>query len=400
MTKHIPAPDLPEKRVIVIVLDGAGIGALPDADMYGDQGSNTLKNVIEKHGPLKLENLFSLGLGKLLQTGREYITLPWRACYYGRMAPLSPGKDTTSGHWELAGLVLSEPFPVYPAGFPDEVISAFSQAIGRGVLGNIAASGTVIIEDFGKEHLKTGYPIVYTSADSVFQIAAHEAVVPPELLYKWCAQARDILCGKHAVGRIIARPFTGETGSFKRTLGRHDYSMPPPGETLLDWTGNAGYPVAVIGKVTDIFAHRGITVHRPGGNNEAIAKDLHYLIDNVPAGLIWATYGDFDTVYGHRNDSEGFARALERFDLHLAEILGKMGSGDLVLITADHGCDPTFPTTDHTREFVPILAWGPALPGNIDLDTRPTYADLAATAAHWLNLEPAGKGQSFLVLVL
>ena len=396
MTKHIPAPDLPDKRVIVIVLDGAGIGALPDAEIYGDQGSNTLQNVIEKHGPLKLENLFSLGLGKLLQLKQDYIFPPLRVGCFGRMAPASPGKDTTSGHWELAGLVMTERFPVYPDGFPDKIIDSFEQAIGHKVLGNVAASGTEIIEELGEEHLKTGYPIVYTSADSVFQIAAHEAVVPLELLYKWCEQARYLLSGKNAVGRVIARPFTGESGSFKRTSGRHDYSMPPPGDTLLDDTKKAGYPVAVIGKVADIFAHRGITIHRPGGDNEAIAGELDYLLEKVPCGLIWATFGDFDTLYGHRNDSEGFARALERFDLQLESILGKLGIGDLLFITADHGCDPTYPTTDHTREYVPVLAWGPALQGNIALGTRPTYADLAATAGHWLNLETVGKGNSFI----
>ena len=396
MTKHIPAPDLPDKRVIVIVLDGAGIGALPDAEIYGDQGSNTLQNVIEKHGPLKLENLFSLGLGKLLQLKQNYKFPPLRVGCFGRMAPASPGKDTTSGHWELAGLVMTERFPVYPDGFPDKIIDSFEQAIGHKVLGNVAASGTEIIEELGEEHLKTGYPIVYTSADSVFQIAAHEAVVPLELLYQWCEQARYLLSGKHAVGRVIARPFAGESGSFKRTSGRHDYSMPPPGDTLLDDTKKAGYPVAVIGKVADIFAHRGITIHRPGGDNEAIAGELDYLLGKVPCGLIWATFGDFDTLYGHRNDSEGFARALERFDLQLESILGKLGIGDLLLITADHGCDPTYPTTDHTREYVPVLAWGPALQGNIALGTRPTYADLAATAGHWLNLETVGKGNSFI----
>ena len=398
MTKHIPAPDLPDKRVIVIVLDGAGIGALPDAEIYGDQGSNTLQNVIEKHGPLKLENLFSLGLGKLLQLKQDNKVPPLRAGFFGRMAPASPGKDTTSGHWELAGLVMTERFPVYPDGFPEKIIDSFEQAIGRKVLGNVAASGTEIIEELGEEHLKTGYPIVYTSADSVFQIAAHEAVVPLEMLYQWCEQARYLLSGKHVVGRVIARPFAGESGSFKRTSGRHDYSLPPPGDTLLDNAKKAGYPVAVIGKVADIFAHRGITIHRPGGDNEAIAGELDYLLEKVPCGLIWATFGDFDTLYGHRNDSEGFARALERFDLQLERILGKLGIGDLLFITADHGCDPTYPTTDHTREYVPVLAWGKALPGNIALGTLPTYADLAATAGHWLNLETVGKGNSFIKL--
>lgn len=398
MTNPTPAPDLNEKRVIVVVLDGAGVGALPDADKYGDQGSNTLGNVWSKQGPLKLPNLFALGLGHLIKAGNATSQehAPFDAAYYGRMAPLSPGKDTTSGHWELAGVVMENPFPLYPDGFPDYIIDAFQKAIGRGTLGNIAASGTVIIEDLGAEHLKTGFPIVYTSADSVFQIAAHVDIVAPEVLYGWCEIARKILTGQDAVGRVIARPFEGEVGSFKRTVGRHDYSLSPPGETILDLAKKAGYPVAVIGKVADVFAHRGITVHLPGGNNEAIASDLHQLIDEVKSGLIWATFGDFDTVYGHRNDSEGFARALERFDLELAKLLAKLGAEDLFFITADHGCDPTFPTTDHTREYVPLLAWGPLLPKAVSIGTRKSYADLAACAAYWLQISPPAHGSSFL----
>jgi len=398
MINHTPVPDLNEKRVIVVVLDGAGVGALPDADKYGDQGSNTLGNVWSKHGPLELPNLLALGLGHLIGAGnavkQEYS--PFDAAYYGRMAPLSPGKDTTSGHWELAGVVMDKPFPLYPDGFPDYIIDAFQKAIGRGILGNIAASGTVIIEELGEEHLNTGYPIVYTSADSVFQIAAHVDIVAPEELYEWCEKARKILTGQHAVGRVIARPFEGKVGSFKRTAGRHDYSLSPPGETILDLAKKAGYPVAVIGKVADVFAHRGLTLHLPGGNNEAIASDLHQLIDEVKSGLIWATFGDFDTIYGHRNDSEGFALALERFDLELAALLAKLDAGDLFFITADHGCDPTFPTTDHTREYVPLLAWGPSLPKAISIGTRKSYADLAACAAYWLKINPPSHGSSFL----
>lgn len=396
MTKHTPEPDLPEKRVIIIVLDGAGAGALPDAEFYGDQGADTLRAVMAKHGPLKIKNLMALGLGELLELDGNTTGPPSRACYYGRMAPESPGKDTTSGHWELAGLVMKTPFPVYPAGFPTEIIDAFRLAIGRDILGNIAASGTVIINEFGDEHLKTGYPIVYTSADSVFQIAAHESIVPPKLLYKWCIKAREILTGSHAVGRVIARPFTGESGSFKRTPGRHDYSLTPPGETLLDRTSQAGYPVAVIGKVADIFTHRGITVHRPGGDNDATAADLSYLIDKIGSGLIWATFGDFDTLYGHRNDSKGFAGALEKFDLYLERFLEKLNKKDLLFITADHGCDPTFPTTDHTREYIPIIGWGHSLPRNRDLGIRSSYSDLAASAAHWLKIRAPANGNSFL----
>jgi phosphopentomutase len=395
MTKHTHAPELPAKRVIVIVLDGAGAGELPDADRYGDQGSNTLKNVLEKHGPLQLSNLNSLGLARIAgidEPNPDAVD----ARYYGRMAPQSPGKDTTSGHWELAGLVMDKPFPTFPAGFPPQVIAAFEKAIGRSALGNVVASGTEIIKTLGSKHLETGYPIVYTSADSVFQIAAHEKIVSNDMLYEWCKKARNILTGEYAVGRVIARPFTGEEGAFVRTAGRHDYSLEPPGETLLDHVHAAGYPVAVIGKVSDIFAHRGITEHRPAANNEEIAAQVISLAAAVPKGLIWATFGDFDTIYGHRNDSAGFARALESFDLKLAQILSVLGKDDLLFITADHGCDPTFPTTDHTREYVPIIAWGRSLPHGINLGTRNSYADLAASAATWLKLEPPQNGSSFI----
>ncbi|HSW36160.1 MAG TPA: phosphopentomutase, partial [Candidatus Limnocylindrales bacterium] len=321
---------------------------------------------------------------------------PYGACCYGRMAPQSPGKDTTSGHWELAGHVLKKPFPVYPRGFPAEITDLFRQAIKRDILGNTVASGTEIIEDLGELHMATGYPIVYTSADSVFQIAAHEKIVPLELLYDWCTEARKILTGEHALGRVIARPFGGVKGSFLRTAGRRDFSLSPPGPTLLDRVREEGYPVAVIGKVSDIFNHRGVTVYQPGGNNEAVAASLSYLIKNISSGLIWATFGDFDTLYGHRNDSSGFAKALEHFDQNLARLKNMLQSGDLLFITADHGCDPTFPTTDHTREYVPVLAWGPALVQNRALGTLPTFADLGASAAQWLNCKPLEHGTSFI----
>jgi len=397
MTKVTPGLNHSRRRVIVIVLDGAGVGALPDAAEYGDEGANTLGNVLKKHEGLQLDNLYALGLGQVLAEKNQTVPQPKRAKYFGRMAPQSPGKDTTSGHWELSGLILQKPFPLYPQGFPFEVIEAFKKAIGRGVLGNSAASGTEIIEILGSEHLKTGYPIVYTSADSVFQIAAHEEIVNRETLYSWCESARQLLAGKHAVGRVIARPFKGKPGTFKRTPGRRDYSLPPPGETILDLSYKAGYSVAVIGKVSDIFVNRSITDHLPGGDNEAIAADLNLLMDQIDSGLIWATFGDFDTVYGHRNDSQGFALALEQFDRHLALILAALKEEDLLFISADHGCDPTHPTTDHTREYVPILAWGLSLPGNVDVGVRQTFADLAASAAGWLGLEPPRNGTSFLL---
>jgi len=398
MTKHTHEHKPPLKRVIVIVLDGAGVGELPDAGKYGDRGANTLKNVLRKHGPLQIKNLNALGLAHIVGLPEAEAAENLNGRYYGRMSPKSPGKDTTSGHWELAGLIMDKPFPVYPGGFPPQIIEAFESSIGRPSLGNIAASGTEIINDLGSKHLKTGFPIVYTSADSVFQIAAHEKVAPNEMLYEWCNKARKILSGEHAVGRVIARPFKGEEGAFVRTAGRHDYSLDPPGKTLLDLVSDAGYPVAVIGKVSDIFAHRGITEHRPAANNDEIAEQLISLAADIPAGMLWATFGDFDTIYGHRNDSEGFAQALERFDLKLAKILAALGEQDLLFITADHGCDPTFPTTDHTREYVPIIAWGHSLPYDVNLGTRNSYADLSASAAYWLELEPPQNGSSFISL--
>jgi phosphopentomutase len=390
MIKLTPGLNPEVRRVIVVVLDGAGVGALPDADLYGDQGSNTLKHVLEKHQGLNLKNLYSLGLSSILGLEGASRIQPLKGCSYGKMKPLSPGKDTTSGHWELAGLVLTKSFPVYPEGFPKAIIRAFEEAIGRSVLGNIAASGTEIIKELGLEHLKTGFPIVYTSADSVFQIAVHDRIAPLETLYQWCEKARTILDGEHAVGRVIARPFTGEPGAFVRTAKRRDFSLQPPGDTLLDLVKRAGKSVAVIGKVSDIFAHRGVSSKRPGGNNDAIAADLMDLIEKREGDLVWATFGDFDTVYGHRNDSAGYAAALERFDLKLADLLAALGAGDLLFITADHGCDPTFPTTDHTREYIPLLLYSPDFNFQATeqyLGIRNSYADLAATAAKWLKVE-------------
>ncbi|MEW5784890.1 MAG: phosphopentomutase [Bacillota bacterium] len=401
MTKLIPEPKYDPtagKRVIIALLDGAGVGALPDAIDYGDAGANTLGHVFQKHGPLKTGNLFRLGLGSILRLsgfdpGPDQDHEPG---YCGRLSPLSPGKDTTSGHWELSGVVLKYPFPVYPHGFPIEVITAFEEAIGRQVLGNIAASGTEIIETMGEAHLSGGSPIVYTSADSVFQIAAHEAVTKPDELYRWCLIARQILQGKHAVGRVIARPFTGQPGSFKRTHGRRDFALAPPGPTLLDRAAAAGYTAAVVGKVADIFNHRGITAYRPGGDNEAVAESLLSLIREVEQGVIWATFGDFDTLYGHRNDSAGFAAALEHIDRFIGRLMAEAAPEDLLLITADHGCDPTHPGSDHTREYVPLFAWSPQFHAPVGLGTRNSLADLGAGAAKWLNLPPLGQGSSFL----
>ena len=404
MTRHIPGPERDEpsgRRAIIALLDGAGVGSLPDAGAYSDAGANTLLHVLAAEGPLQLPHLMRLGLGKILQlAGNNRAACssegPLEAGYYGRAASRSAGKDSTSGHWELAGVIMTEPFPVYPRGFPPQVIKPFEKAIGRRVLGNVPAQGTQIIEDLGEPHLRTGRPIVYTSADSVFQIAAHEEIIPPEELYRWCASAREILQGEHAVGRVIARPFSGAPGTFKRTAGRKDFSLSPPGPTLLDASAAGGYPVAVIGKVADIFNHCGVTVYRPGGDNEATADALLGLVKEIPRGLLWANFGDFDTLYGHRNDSRGFALALERFDRFLGTLLELLLPGDLLFITADHGCDPTWPGTDHTREYVPLIAWGPSVKRNRALGTRSSFADLGASCASWLQLPPLENGRSFL----
>lgn len=403
MIKPIREPErspLSRRRAIIALLDGVGVGALPDAADYGDAGANTLFHVLSKEGPLRLPHLTGLGLDRIIELSGNQLpaggpAAPAKAGYYGRLASRAAGKDSTSGHWELAGVIMEQPFPVYPGGFPAEVIAAFEKAIGRPVLGNCAASGTEIIEELGRRHLQTASPIVYTSADSVFQIAAHEEVTPPEELYRWCGAARKILQGEHAVGRVIARPFVGRPGDFKRRGGRKDFSLSPPAPTLLDGASEAGYPVAVVGKVTDIFNHSGVTVHRPGGDNEATAAALLGLLEEIPRGLLWATFGDTDTLYGHRNDSRGFAASLERFDRFLGALLGRLRAEDLLFITADHGCDPTVPGTDHTREYVPLIATGPSVGQPCPLGTRPTFADLGASASYWLQLPPPEKGESF-----
>ena len=396
MTRPIPEPKPASPgapRVLIVVLDGAGVGALPDASRYGDQGADTLGHLLRGEPSLELPHLFSLGLGEILGLETQQPLLP--GCH-GRLAPRSPGKDTTSGHWELAGVVLDRPFPVYPRGFPPEVMEPFERAVGKKALGNKPASGTEIIQELGAAHLESGRPIVYTSADSVFQIAAHEEGVPREQLYQWCRIAREILQGPHAVGRVIARPFVGSPGQFRRTGGRRDFSLSPPAPTILDRAREAGFPVAVTGKVADIFNHRGISRQEPGSGNEETAASLFRLVEELESGLIWATFGDFDTLYGHRNDRRGFAAALERFDEHLSCLLERLREEDLLIITADHGCDPQHPGTDHTREYVPLMATGRRFRNRVDLGTGSSLADVGAGAARWLGLDPPPQGSSFL----
>ena len=396
------ANDAPVDRVCLVVLDSVGIGALPDAHRFGDEGSHTLRHVAEAVGGLDAPNLERLGLGCIDRIpGLVCSERPSAA--YGKMAERSAGKDTTTGHWELAGVVLDKPFPVYPQGFPPEVIEAFERAIGRKVLGNKPASGTVIIEELGAEHLRTGYPIVYTSADSVFQIAAHEQVIPVEELYRMCRIAREILTGPHAVGRVIARPFEGEPGAFRRTPRRRDFSLEPPRPTLLDRLVEAHLHVWAVGKVDDIFAGRGISeaVHTKD-NMEGVDATLAFLKNTRGRqGLIFTNLVDFDTLWGHRNDPVAYARGIEAFDRRLPELLEALGPRDVLIITADHGNDPTTPSTDHSREYVPLLVTGPCVRAGVELGVRQTFADVAATVAELLGV-PArfDAGESFAGQIL
>ena len=385
------------KRVFLIVLDSLGIGEMPDANSFGDRGANTLKRI--SHSPeFKVDNLIRLGLGNI--DGIDYLNRaesPLAAV--GRMTEKSAGKDTTIGHWEIAGLVSKKAMPTYPNGFPDEVIDEFSRLTGRGVLCNSTYSGTDVIRDYGLEHIQTGKLIVYTSADSVFQIAAHEDVVPPEKLYEYCRIARKILCGEHAVGRVIARPFSGEYPDFKRTSRRHDFSLLPPKETLLDAIKSAGKSVIAIGKITDIFAGQGITESIfTTSNSDGMEKTMDTL-DRDFDGLCFTNLVDFDMVYGHRQDIDGYASALSGFDKWLGDFTAKMKESDLLIITADHGCDPGDKSTDHTREYTPLIVYGKGVkPTN--LSTRGSFADIAAFIKDTLSVEFDGDGDSFAEQIL
>lgn len=381
------------KRVILVVLDGAGAGYQHDADQYGDVGANTLKHVIEQAKP-NIPNLMELGLLKTIGLHPADEDEPI-GCY-GTMIEKASGKDTTTGHWEIAGLTLEEPFPTYPNGFPDEVIEAFEAETGMGTIGNKVASGTEIIEELGAEHLRTGKLIIYTSADSVFQVAAHEAVLPPMELWHVCRIARRLLKGKHNVGRVIARPFEGNVGEFKRTANRRDFSVDPTGRTMLDALKGSGYDVLGVGKIEDIFNHRGLTQsNHATGNAACVDAMIEYLKKDRWKGLLFANLVDTDMLYGHRNDVKGFAGALEDFDKRLPELLKLLGNDGLLIITADHGCDPAYPTTDHTRECVPLLVWGLSVEEGIDLGERKTFADVSATILDALGCAEKLDGTSF-----
>jgi phosphopentomutase len=384
------------RRVIWIVLDSVGIGEMPDADAYGDRGSDTLGNIARAR-PLRLPNLSRLGLANIRPVaGVAAAAAP--AGSYGRCALRSPGKDTTTGHWEMAGIILERPFPLFPNGFPREVMEEFERRTGRSTLGNKPASGTEIIKELGEEHMRTGSPIVYTSADSVFQIAAHEEVISLFELYKMCETAREILTGPYEVGRVIARPFVGEPGSFTRTANRHDYAVPPPRGMLLDQLEAKRVPVFSVGKILDIFLSRGISDYEKTKTNaDGMAKTL-VAMKAQDRGLIFTNLVDFDMLYGHRNDVEGYARALEAVDAWVPELLSAMTDGDLLIFTADHGCDPTTPSTDHSREYVPLLVYGPGARAGVNLGTRASLADIGQTVAENFGTGIA-NGASFLALL-
>lgn len=382
------------KRALLIVLDSVGVGALPDAARYADEGTNTVGHIVEKT-KVELPNLCAMGLGHIETTGLHKDEHAFGG--YGRMMEQSAGKDTTTGHWEIAGIKLDKPFPTFPQGFPKEVIDRFEQAIGTKTLGNTVASGTAILDELGEEHLQTGYPIVYTSADSVFQIACNEEIIPLERLYEMCEIARGQLTGDYAVGRVIARPFVGQkSGAFTRTAGRRDYSLTPTHDTVLDALKKAGHDVLAVGKIEDIFAHRGLTGSNHAAGNPACIEAMMQYLDQPFNGLCFVNLVDFDMAYGHRRNVQGYADALKAFDDVLPAIVEKLNEGDLLMITADHGCDPTHHGTDHTREHAPILARIKGKKGLHNLGTRATFADVAATIAEYFGLDERFGAASFL----
>jgi len=386
----------PFRRAIVIVLDSVGVGELPDAASYGDQGSNTVGN-IARRVPLELPTLRRLGFDRIAQIGPATPILPSSAAAAtGRMAEASAGKDSVTGHWEMMGIVLDRPFPTFPNGFSAEIVAEFARRTGRGVLGNKAASGTEIIDELGPEHMRTGALIVYTSADSVFQIAAHEEVVPISELYRACEIAYELVGEGLGVGRVIARPFVGMPGQFKRTANRRDFALPPSGETLLDRVKAASIPVVAIGKIEDLFAGRGMTQAFHTASDDEGMDRVEERMRAVECGLLFTNLVDFDTQYGHRNDVEGYARNLERFDARLSRLLPQLRDDDLLIITADHGNDPTTPSTDHAREYVPLIVTGTHVRAGVDLGTRRTFADLGQTLAELFGVGRLAHGTSFL----
>ena len=383
-------------RVFVIVLDGVGVGEAPDADVYGDTGSNSIGNTAKVLGGIHLPNMGAIGLGNLTPIKGVPPTDETMGAY-GKCRESSKGKGSVVGHWELMGVQTTIPFPTYPNGFPDEILVPFSEKTGRGILANRPASGTTIIKELGEKHLETGDLIVYTSADSVFQIAANEAIVPIEELYQYCEIARKLLVGKHAVGRVIARPFIGDSAeTFTRTERRKDYPIPSPQKTTLDLLLDADYQVYSTGKIDDLFGHRGITKSHHTVNNDVAIQAAIKFLDEDFNGLLFANLIEFDMTYGHRNDPAGYAKKLEEFDAYIPQIREKMTENDICMIVADHGVDPTTESTDHSREFIPLLVFGKQVKNNVDLGIRETYADVAATIAEVFSLPKPVKGKSFL----
>lgn len=381
--------------MVIITFDGLGVGELPDAAGYGDSGSHTLDNTVRAAGGVGIPNLRSLGLGLIEGVGSVPGPETPRGAY-GRMSEASPGKDTTTGHWEIAGVRLERPFPTFPDGFPRELMGRFTEETGRGWLWARPASGTEIIERLGEEHLRTGRPIVYTSADSVLQVAAHVDKIPLEELYEVCEKARRV-ADEYGIGRVIARPFTGAPGEFTRLNDkRRDYSVAPPEATLLDVASSSGIEAVGVGKLGDIFAHRGLTREVPAKGNRAVVEETTRALTEVEKGLVFSNLGDFDTLWGHRNDPAGYARGLEEADHLLGTLMGALGEYDMLFVTADHGCDPTTESTDHSREYVPLLVFGHGVAAGVDLGTRETFSDLGQTAAEALGVGPLKRGRSFL----
>jgi len=384
-------------RVIIVVVDACGVGELPDADQYGDKGAATIPNVARAVGGLKMPNCQKLGLGQIVPIDGVRPTIPTIGCF-GKMTERAAGKDSTSGHWELAGVILAKPFPTFPDGFPQELVEKFEMAAGVKTIGNLAASGTEIIKKLGEQHLRTGAIILYTSADSVFQLAAHEALVPPARLYEICQIARDLLTGQYAVGRVIARPFVGKAGNFERTANRKDFSLKPPSDTVLDLLAKSGRKVLAIGKIYDLFLGCGINERiKTANNGEVMRAVLNAVQNDQTHSLVFANCVDFDEKWGHRNDEKNFARALEEFDQDLGQLLPVLKDDDLLIITADHGCDPTIKTsTDHTREYVPLMVYGKKAKWGVNLGNRKTLADVACTIADNFKLMSRFRGDSFL----
>jgi phosphopentomutase len=384
------------RRIAVIVLDGVGAGELPDASEYGDNGSNSLANTARVLGKLDLPNMGEIGIGNITPIAGVPAREKTRGAY-GKCREISKGKDSVTGHWELMGVEVKQPFPTYPNGFPKEILDEFKKLTGYEVLGNKPASGTEIIEELGEEHVRTGKPIVYTSADSVFQIAAHEDVIPIDELYRLCDISRKMLRGEHAVGRVIARPFTGDSAkTFTRTKRRHDYPLLAPTDTMLDTLIKAGYKVYATGKIDDLFGGRGISkTHHSVFNMESIQALVDYLDEDF-SGLLFANLVEFDMTYGHRNDVKGYAQKLEEFDAYLPTIREKMQETDIAMIVADHGVDPTTKSTDHSREYIPLLVFGKKVKNNVNLGIRESFADVAATIGEAFSVTPPVIGKSFL----